>query len=825
MGANLGTAVGYLELNTSKWESGIKTAQSQLQTLTNSTSSMSSKFSAAGSVMTSVGSTLTKAVTLPIAGIAAASVKTAADFEASMSEVKAITGATGSDFTKLENQAKQLGSSTKFSASEAAEGMKYFGMAGYDTNQIMAAMPATLDLAAASGESLGTTCDIVSDAMTGFKMSAEETAHFSDILAAASTSSNTNVSLMGETFKYVAPLCGTMGYSAEDASLAIGLMANAGIKGSQAGTSLKTAISNMISPTKSMQGVMDQLGISMTNSDGTTKSLRDVMGQLREKFATLTPAQQASAAATLFGKEAMSGMLAIITASDEEYNGLANAIDNCDGRASEMAATMQDNLSGQLTNLKSALEGAAISIGNAMLPMIKALVAGIQGLVNWFNNLSPGMQQFIVIAGLIAAAIGPVLLIFGALASAIGSIISIAGALGIGVGALVGIFSGVGVAIAAVIAIGALLITHWDQIKSTASNVWNGIKTTIGNAVNGIVTFFQQLPGKIGNFLTTAWNNAKKWATNMWNTAKEMGSKFVENASNFIKNLPEKIAYYLAFAVTKAALWVVNMAAKAKQAGTQFVNNVVNFIKNLPSKVATFLTNTISKVTSWATNMASKARTAGTNFINNIVNTIRNLPSRVASFLSQTISRISSFVSQMGSKARQAAQTFGNNIKSGLAALPGQMVSIGRNIIQGLINGVTSAAGALASKMKSIAQSALAGAKAALGIKSPSRKFRDEVGKWIPLGIAEGIENNSKTLYSTLNNMANNMVTDFPTDDLLIGYGIGNSNSISNKGNSSNSNTTNLGSLLNVNNLTINKDVEELANDLAFYLKRKGYAF
>lgn len=824
---NLGTAVGYLELNTSRWESGIRTAQSQLQTLTGSTSTMSDKFSAAGSVMTSVGSKLTKAVTLPITGIAVASIKTAADFEAAMSEVKAITGATGTDFTKLQDQAKQLGSTTKFSASEAAEGMKYFGMAGYDTNQIMAAMPATLDLAAASGESLGTTCDIVSDAMTGFKMSAADTGHFADILAAASTKSNTNVSLMGETFKYVAPLCGAMGYSAEDASIAVGLMANAGIKGSQAGTSLKTAISNMISPTKSMQGIMDKLGISMTNTDGSSKSLRDVMGQLREKFKTLTPAQQASAAATLFGKEAMSGMLAVITASDEEYNSLAKAIDNCDGRASEMAATMQDNLNGQLTNLKSALEGAAISIGEAMMPMIKKLVEVIQSLVDKFNALSPGAKQFIVIAGLLAAAIGPVLLIFGALASAIGSIISVAGVLGVSVGALVGIFSGIGVAIAAVIAIGALLITHWDQIKSTAINVWNSVTKTIGNAIQSIVTFFQGLPEKIGTWLTNTWNKAKTWATNMMKTAKEMGTKFVQNASNFIKNLPEKIAYYLAFALTKAALWVVKMVVKAKEAGTKFVQNVVNFIKNLPSKVATFLTNTISKVTSWATNMANKARSAGTKFISNLVNAIRTLPSRVASFLSQTISRVTSFASQMGAKASQAARNFASRIRSGLAALPGQMASIGRNIISGLIRGISGAAGALFSKMKSIAKSALAGAKAALGIKSPSRKFRDEVGKWIPLGIAEGIENNSKSLYGTMSAMADNLVTEFSTDDLLVGYGIGSSNNSSSKGSSSNSNTTTLGSLLNVNTININndKDVEELANDLAFYLKRKGYAF
>lgn len=786
---------------------------------------------------------------------------------------------------------------------------------GYNTNEILAAMPSTLDLAAAANTDLGTTCDIVSDAMSGFKMQASETGHFADILAAASTKSNTNVELMGETFKYVAPLCGTMGYSAEDASLAIGIMANAGIKGSQAGTTLKTAISNMVHPTKQMQGVMDQLGISMTNSDGSSKSLRDVMGQLREKFATLTPAQQASAAATLFGKEAMSGMLAIITASDSEYNGLASSIDNCDGRASEMASTMQNNLNGQLTALKSALEGAGISIGNALLPMIKALVSGIQGLVNWFNNLSPGMQRFIAIAGLIVAAIGPILLILGSLASAIGSIISIAGVLGVSVGALVGIFSGVVAGIAAVIAIGALLITHWDDIKNVASTVWNGIKTVIGNAVKGIISFFTNLPGNIGNFLTSTWNNAKNWATNMgttalnagrgfvtnavnffrelpgniwnflvntvtrvetwkanmWKQAIDMGKKFVTNAANFLKNLPEKIAYWLAFAVVKAGKWVIDMANKAKEAGTKFVNNAVNFIKNLPTKIGTFLTNTISKVTSWASNMANKAKTAGSNFINNVVNFIKNLPTKVGTFLTNTISKVtswasnmaskarnagnnfinnvrsamsslpskigsvlssaiskvSSFASQMGSKARSAASSFVRNIKSGISSLPSQMYNIGRNIVQGVINGINSLKDSIKSKMQSIAQSALDGAKHALGINSPSKVFKEQVGKWIPLGIADGIESNSEQLYRTMTNLSKNLVTEIPTDKLLNGYEMNINSNKSDKENSSNTSPTNIDSLLHIDNVVINddKDVEQLANDLAFYLKRKGYAF
>lgn len=225
-------------------------------------------------------------------------------------------------------------------------------MAGWDTQQMLEGLPGVLSLAAASGEDLGTVSDIVTDAMTAFGMQASEAARFADILAAASSNANTNVGMLGESFKYVAPVFGSLGYSAEDAALALGLMANAGIKASQAGTALRGAITRMMKPSKDAATAMDELGLKLTDAEGNMLPFRDVMDQLRSTFANLTAEQQAQYAATIFGQEAMSGMLAIINASEEDYNKLAKAIDNSTGAADRMAKQMQDNLKGRLTELK-----------------------------------------------------------------------------------------------------------------------------------------------------------------------------------------------------------------------------------------------------------------------------------------------------------------------------------------------------------------------------------------------------------------------------------------------------------------------------------------
>lgn len=386
-----------------------------------------SKMKDIGSKMQTVGKDLTKKLTLPLVAVGTAAGKVGSDFQAGMSEVQAISGATGGDLKQLEEKAKEMGATTKFSATESAEALKYMAMAGWDTNQMVDGLDGVMMLAAASGESLGSVSDIVTDALTAFGLEAKDASGFADLLASASSNSNTNVAMLGESFKHVAPLFGSMGYSAEDAALALGLMANAGIKGSQAGTTLKTAIANLANPTAKMQTAMDDLGISITDANGEMLPFQTIMGDLREKFSGLTEEQKAQKAATIFGKEAMSGMLAIINSSDEDFEKLTSATTEYNGAAKDMADTMEDNLQGGITKLKSALEGVGIQIFEVLLPHLQSLVEKLQEAVEWFANLDPATQETIVKIGLLAAAIGPLLLIGGKLVGGIGSIISLAG--------------------------------------------------------------------------------------------------------------------------------------------------------------------------------------------------------------------------------------------------------------------------------------------------------------------------------------------------------------------------------------------------------------
>lgn len=330
-------------------------------------------------------SAMTTAFAAVTAGIAAggtAAATVGSSFEAAMSKVSAISGSTGKDLQSLTDKAKEMGAKTKFSASESAEALQYMAMAGWDTKSMLDGIDGIMSLAAADGLDLATTSDIVTDALTAFGLKASDSTHFADVLAKASSSANTNVSMLGESFKYVAPLAGTMGYSVEDVSLALGLMANASVKGSMAGTSLKTALSNLASPTQQMAEVMEKYGISISDTEGNALPLIDVLKQLREKFGTLSETEQTAAASTLFGKEAMSGMLAIINASDSDFKNLTENINNADGAAQSMADTMQDNLQGQITILKSALEGLGIEIYEGMQTPLKDAAIEAQGYVN-----------------------------------------------------------------------------------------------------------------------------------------------------------------------------------------------------------------------------------------------------------------------------------------------------------------------------------------------------------------------------------------------------------------------------------------------------------
>lgn len=339
------------------------------------------------------------AAVIGVASVAAAkkTIDVGKSFEAGMSEVQAISGASGKDLEKLSAKAKQMGATTKFSATESATALKYMAMAGWKTNQMVSGLSGVMNLAAASGEDLGTVSDIVTDSMTAFGLKAKDSGHFADVLAKASSSSNTNVAMMGETFKYVAPLAGSMKYSIEDTATAIGLMANAGIKGSQAGTSLRSIITRLVKPPKDAATALNALGISTTKADGSMKPLRETMAELREKFSGLTESQKASYASSIAGQEAMSGLLAIVNASDSDFNKLQKAIDNSSGAAKKQADVMNNNLQGALYDLGSVAESVGIGIyEDIKTPLTKAVGVGTAQLRILSNKLKKGGIKEIV---------------------------------------------------------------------------------------------------------------------------------------------------------------------------------------------------------------------------------------------------------------------------------------------------------------------------------------------------------------------------------------------------------------------------------------------
>lgn len=325
-----------------------------------------------------------------LSAFAGYSAKVGSSFEAGMSEVEAISGATSEQMEALTEKAKEMGAATKFSASESAEALKYMAMAGWETEDMLNGLEGIMNLAAASGEDLASVSDIVTDALTAFGLQASDSGHFADVLAKAASSSNTNVGLMGATFQYVAPLAGALGYSIEDTAVAIGLMANAGIKGEKAGTALRSILTRLSDPPKDAAEAMDALGISMTNADGTMRPLSDVMSELRLKFADLSEEQKVQMASALGGQEAMSGLLAIVNASDEDFEKLTESISNASGAAEEMAQIMNDNLKGDIVLLQSALEGLGIDIYENV---DEELRSAVQAGIGYVNELADAIQK------------------------------------------------------------------------------------------------------------------------------------------------------------------------------------------------------------------------------------------------------------------------------------------------------------------------------------------------------------------------------------------------------------------------------------------------
>lgn len=791
MSINVGQAIGYLDLDDSGFKRGFTSALQDLRIFQDKTASVSSKAKALGSAFTNVGSVMTRHVTTPIVGVGTAAVATAAKFESAMSEVAAISGASGKDLEALTEKAKQMGATTKFSASDSAAALKYMAMAGWDTKDMLDGVDGVMQLAAASGEDLAQTSDIVTDAMTAFGMSADQANRFADVLAQTANRSNTSVALMGETFKYVAPVAGALGYNIEDTSVAIGLMANSGIKGSQAGTSLKNMLTNLAKPTDQVQSYMDKLNISLTDSAGNVKPLNQLLDEMRGGFSGLTDAQKAEYAAGIAGKEGMSGLLAIVNSSQTDFDNLTESINNSNGAAKDVADVMLDNLGGQLTILKSTLEGIAIAFGDILLPTIKNVVSGLQNFLNWVTNLTDGQKQLVVTIAAIVAAIGPVLLIVGKLitsvlqiAKVVTSVVGIAAKIGPAVAgvvkAVVSALGPVGMIITIIGAVIAALVALYNKneaFRNFVNNVWAKIKEVISGVVNAIVNFFtvtipgaidavvswfQSLVDSVVNFFTVTIPNAINagltWIQNFASSVANFFTVTIPNAISaliqWFVQLPERIGYAIGYAVGTVARWVANMASTVAEVGPKVIDAVVNFFKSLPGKIWNFLVEVIAKVGLWVAQTKEKAVTIRDQVIETVVNFFKTLPGRIWNFLMEAIAKVGQWVVQTKAKAQTVGSQVIDTVVNFFKQLPGK---------------IWTALSSALEKVKNWGSSVISWAKTAIpkvvgkivdGFKSLPGKMIN-IGKQLLAGLRDGILNALSGLLGKIKSVGKSILKGF----------------------------------------------------------------
>ena len=628
------------------------------------------------------------------------------NFESGMSKVQAISGASGEDLAALTDKAKEMGAKTKFSATESAEAMQYMAMAGWKTGDMLNGIEGIMNLAAASGEDLATTSDIVTDALTAFGLSAQDSTHFADVLAQASSNANTNVGMMGETFKYVAPVAGAMGYSAEDVATAVGLMANSGIKASQAGTSLRTILTRMAKPTKEVQTAMDQLGVSVIDSDGNMKSLHEIMDDLRSGFSGLSEAEKVNMAGTLGETDGMSGLLAIVNASDGDYQKLTDSINNCSGAAANMAETMQNNLGGQLTILGSTAESLALEIYESVKgPLTDMTKLGIDAV----SNLTEGFKTGGVM-GMIDAA--------GQMASAFAENLP------------------------SIIEQGLPLVEGFtENLRSNAGKLVDGgidlILKLAQGLMDGLPAMLQYVPQIIINIAGIINDNAPKLLMAGVQLIVVLGKGLIQAIPDLIAALPQIIQAIVStlqafnwvnsgiYIITLLRNGIISMVGAIASAAVEILKAIVGAIQSLPQKLLEIAKKAGEGISSGLKGMLGAIKGAATSILSGIVSALTSLPSKLLGL------------------AKNGAQSI-------VKGFTGQSWgNIGKNIITGITAGITGSVGKLAEAAKNAAKKAFDAAKDFLGIHSPSKLMRDVIGKNMIAGFESGIVAETPNLEKT----------------------------------------------------------------------------
>lgn len=696
---------------------------SGLRTASNSVNQFAQRNQEAFHAVGAVGTALTGVGIAAVGGLGIA-VKTAANFESAMSRVAALSGASDAELIKLTDTAKELGATTSFSATQAAEGMQYLAMAGFKTNDVIAAMPGLLAMAAAGQTELGETADIASNILTGFGLKADETARVADVLTKAFTNSNTDLNMLGQTMKYVAPVAKASGQSLESMAASAGILGNAGIQADQAGTSLRMMLIRLAKPPRMAKDALDQLGISVSDEQGNMKDLSVVIGEMAEATKDMTEADRLAAVAKISGVEASAAMLALMDAGQDTIESFTKELENSGGTAEKIAAKQLDNLKGQLIILKSALEGAAIAIGNALLPALKVITKWLQKAVDWFNGLSKTTKTLIVIgtalATVFALLLGPILILVGFLPAIAAGFAAISAAMPAVIGAIAAVAAPIALVVGGIIALVAAFKWLYKNVEWFATSVDFVMRKTKESfasfievakvGLEGIKRFFKDVGSFMRAFLNGDWTQAKelfvKIFTNAWESLKKLGGKFiseikklwgdefnklVEIISEFRKKALDKLAEWRkAFAEWSAGLWSAtvdgfnswwtSVADWFTQKSTDmralldgWGETIVDWFKALPSKVGGKLNAWWTSISGWFTKKSTDMRSLLDGWGEAAIAWIKELPSKAMEGLGKFAETLKQWtMSQHQENVRQFTE-WGNAILEWFTTMPERM--------------------------------------------------------------------------------------------------------------------------------------------------------
>ena len=663
-------------------------------------------------VMDNVGQKL-MVVTGAVVGMGAAAVKTTADFDAEMSTVQSISGATGDDFDALREKALEMGSTTAFSASEAASAMEYMAMAGWSTEDMLDGIAGVMNAAAASGEDLAATSDILTDGLTAFGLAASDSAHFADVLVAAGNNANTSVAMMGETFKYAGAVCGTLGITVEDCAIATGLMGNAGIKASQAGTALRSGLSKLIDPTTEAAKAMEQYGFNIATTEDGSVDFMGTMQNLRSAMGDLDATTQAQALSTIFGTEAMSGWAAIVSASDADFQSLTEAIYGCEGAAEAAAAVKLDNLSGQITILKSTIEGIAIQIGDILMPTIRNVVATIQEWAAAFAAADEDTKKTILTVAGVVAAIGPLILGVSKVIKTVKNVVNAFKLMKTGLAAVKVALAGVSAPVLAVVAVVAALVAAFMHLWNTNEgfrtaiiDIWNEIKNTVG-------TFIEGLKERLGGMGIT-FESVSAAIKTVWNALCEFLAPVFEGAFQHISNTLTAVTNHILGVVDFFIALFKGDWEGCWEAVKGIFANAWEYAKNTFSNWVTTIRGVADVILGWFGTDWNTVWTSISTFFVNLWNNIKNFFVGLWNGIVTTITGILNTISSIFTSAWNGIKNTISTVWNTISTIVSTAVNTVKSVISTVWNGIKTVTSSVWAGIKALVTGDINGVKSAV---------------------------------------------------------------------------------------------------------------